>query len=227
MGSRLEFFEYSADWLVGTAITKLRRPEYARLMHACGNLAGSIQGPWMLMLYAQTLGLPVASVTRIQFINKLVDMVIDPLVAVVSDGLRTRLGRRHPFMLMAILPLVFSKFSIWHPPPKEAGEDVIWWHLFWFTLLRNIGSTFWGTRGLLTLELIPDYDERAQFSLRVRVAAMILGNGLKAFTTGVLLKPSSPDAKDGFFNIAGYNTFGTIGTRLLCICLTLSLDPYT
>ena len=163
MSSRFECFDYSLDWLVGTALTRLRRPEYARLMHGCGRLAGSIQGPWLLMLYAQTLGLSVASVTRVQFINKLIDIVVEPLVAVVSDGLRTRLGRRHPFMLLAILPLIYSKFNIWHPPPQEAGENEIWWHLFWFVLLGNIGSTFWGTRSLLTLELIPDYDERAQF----------------------------------------------------------------
>lgn len=214
----LEICDYSLDWMVGTAFTKLRRPEIAQLVHGIGATASSVShNQWILLLYSQALGLSAVRVTEVQFVSTLIDIGLDWFISVASDGTRSRLGRRHPFLLLAIVPLVWSKSGIYHPPDKAAGEDAIWWHLFWCTMMGNLGSNLWSAHSLLTLELIPDYDERAKYSLRTTVAKMIFANGLSAFATGVLLRPSAPGANDGFFNLAGYRTYGTLAATLLFI----------
>jgi GPH family glycoside/pentoside/hexuronide:cation symporter len=44
------------------------------------------------------------------------DAVSDPLVGVWSDNTHSRLGRRHPFMYGAALPLAVAYFFLWSPP---------------------------------------------------------------------------------------------------------------
>ena len=75
----MDVCDHSLDWLVGTAVTKLRRPELARLAHAIGSLSGGLLGnQWVLMLYSQALGVPTARVTEIQFFSTI--LLVTPRV---------------------------------------------------------------------------------------------------------------------------------------------------
>jgi len=60
--------------------------------------------------------LPIASVGAAMLVGRAVDAVSDPLVAAWSDGPRSRLGRRRPFMLLGALPLAITFVLLWWPP---------------------------------------------------------------------------------------------------------------
>ena len=69
-----------------------------------------------IVFYNQVMGLPLGLCGTAFLIASVVDAVSDPVVGALSDGLRTRWGRRHPFMLMSALPIgIFSICSTSHP----------------------------------------------------------------------------------------------------------------
>ncbi|MCB0116236.1 MAG: MFS transporter, partial [Caldilineaceae bacterium] len=50
-------------------------------------------------------------------IGRIWDGINDPLVGMLSDRMRTRWGRRRPFMLLGALPFGVGFFLMFNPPP--------------------------------------------------------------------------------------------------------------
>src|SRR6202011_1502380 len=90
------------------------------------------------------------------------DAFADPVVGQISDNLRTRLGRRHPFMYASALPVALCYFLLWNPPHWSAG------HLFYYLiamaiLVRTFITLYEIPSASLVAELTPDYDQRTSF----------------------------------------------------------------
>src|SRR5436190_18873436 len=62
----------------------------------------------LLIFYNQVIGLPATMVSIALLIALVFDACIDPMIGQVSDNLRSRWGRRHPFMYGAALPVALS-----------------------------------------------------------------------------------------------------------------------
>src|ERR1700743_2795580 len=62
-------------------------------------------GTLLLFYYNQVIGLPAGEVSFAIALVLVFDAFADPIVGQISDGLRTRWGRRHPLMY-ASAPLV-------------------------------------------------------------------------------------------------------------------------
>ena len=58
------------------------------------------------------------------------DAITDPMVGYYSDRLRSRWGRRHPFMYAAAIPVTLSYYYLWVPP-----DDLTQWQLFTYLLV--------------------------------------------------------------------------------------------
>ena len=68
----------------------------------------------------------------------------DPTVGALSDSVRTRWGRRHPFMFLSALPLGVSFYCLYQPPELSEFGLFLWFTAF-FVLLR-IAKTFYTVR---------------------------------------------------------------------------------
>src|SRR5215472_10422914 len=60
---------------------------------------------FLLIYYNQVLGVRASLVSLAAAIALVVDALADPLIGEISDNWRSRLGRRHPFMYAAALPI--------------------------------------------------------------------------------------------------------------------------
>src|ERR1019366_7671312 len=71
----------------------------------------------------QVIGVaPLLSSTLI-LVSLAVDSVLDPVIGQWSDNLRSRWGRRHPFIYVAAILLAVSFFLLWNAPKQlSAGE---------------------------------------------------------------------------------------------------------
>lgn len=71
-------------------------------LHSAGSgvvgIKNVIFGTWVLLYYNQVLGLQPYLASIAIGVSLLFDAVSDPLVGVWSDRIRSRLGRRHPFI---------------------------------------------------------------------------------------------------------------------------------
>ncbi len=112
--------------------------------------------------YNQVLGLSGTLTSAAVTIGIISDAVTDPVMGSVSDRWRSKLGRRHPFMYAAPLPLIVSIYFIFNPPESLAGFDLFLWFAF-FTVLMRICSTLFAVPHLaLGAELSEGYIERTR-----------------------------------------------------------------
>jgi GPH family glycoside/pentoside/hexuronide:cation symporter len=119
--------------------------------------------------YSDELGLPLASVGFAIAATRILDVLIDPVVGVLSDRLRTPFGRRKPFILLGAPLLLIAVWQLFVPGARGAVSVP---YLFGWTGALFLGFTLvdlpykaWGA------ELSEGYDERS------RVAAIREGFG--------------------------------------------------
>lgn len=108
--------------------------------------------------YADELGLPMASVGLAIAASRFLDILIDPIVGVMSDKMRTRWGRRKPWLAVGTPLLIVCAWMVFVP-----GKDVSITYLFVWSSLLYLAYTFvdlpykaWGA------ELSTDYAERSR-----------------------------------------------------------------
>jgi Na+/melibiose symporter-like transporter len=121
---------------------------------------------FLMFYYNQVLGLPGSLAGTAIFIAMMIDAACDPVIGFWSDNTRSRLGRRHPFMYAAALPVGIVYFFIWNPP--ELGEFWLFVYLtVAATLVRLFVSIYETPSTAIVAELTEDYDERTRLlSLR-------------------------------------------------------------
>lgn len=108
--------------------------------------------------WGETLGLGLTTVGLVLLATRLLDVVTDPLIGMLSDRSRGRLGRRRPWVAAA-LPIAAPAVWLLFVPPEGAGAG----HLFvtaslvylGWTML-NIAHTAWGA------ELSGEYHQRTR-----------------------------------------------------------------
>ncbi|MBW2386082.1 MAG: MFS transporter [Deltaproteobacteria bacterium] len=104
------------------------------------------------------------------------DAISDPIVGTLSDRTRTRLGRRRPWMLAGILPLMLSLLMIWSPPDLSAGMLYVWLTLALFTFYTAF-TMFSVPHSALGAELTTDHYDRNR----------IFGAQGASFTLGMMM----------------------------------------
>ncbi len=92
------------------------------------------------------------------------DAINDPIVGNMSDNVRTRWGRRRPFMLLFSIPFAFAFVMLWWAPPWET-QTMLVIHVTLAYMLSDTLQTLVTVPYLaLTPELAPKYDERTSLT---------------------------------------------------------------
>ncbi len=153
--------------------------------------------------YTQVLGL---SGTRVGFaflIALTLDAISDPIMGMISDGWRSRLGRRHPFMYAAALPLGVSWFLLFIPPAGLSQDGLFLWLLGFAVLVRQCMTVYQLPHLALGAELSNDYHERTSV-VAWRTASGVVGAvGVIAVAIAIFLR-KTPQFENGMMNAAGY-----------------------
>jgi len=120
--------------------------------------------------YATEIGLSLSAVGGAMLAARLLDVVTDPLIGLLSDGRPTRLGRRKPWIAAGALLGGYAMMQLFLPPPGASAVYLLVWasllYLGW--TLVAIPYAAWGA------ELSADYHERARIT-SVREAASLFG----------------------------------------------------
>lgn len=176
---------------------------------------------FLLFYYQQLVGLDPAWCGLALFISLCADAVLDPVIGAWSDGIRSKLGRRHPFMYASILPMALCYLAVFMPPAGLSSVGKFLWLLVFSVGTRVAMAFFVIPHQSLVPELSADSGERASLtSLRV-VFAWIFGlaNGLVAYTVFLKATPKQPM---GLLNAAGYVPFATFGAVVMLLAMAVS-----
>ena len=115
---------------------------------------------FILFVYSSVFGLPAWMAGMALNLILVADAITDPLVGYSSDRLRSKWGRRHPFMYAAAIPVAFTYYFLWTPP-----ADLTDWQLFSYLLICatiiRVFITFYEVPSVaLGPELTSNYVER-------------------------------------------------------------------
>ncbi len=142
----------------------IKLPLWTKAAYGVGQVAeGVMNGAIELVLffyYTQVLGLSGSLAGAAVFVALLVDAVTDPLAGTVSDNLKSKWGRRHPFMYASIIPLMLSFVLLFMPPAGLEQWGLFAW-LCGFAVLSRIAMTLYYVPHMAQgAELSSDYVER-------------------------------------------------------------------
>jgi len=198
-----------------------------KLAHGFGAVApGVIVGAFdffLLIFYSQVVGLDAWLVGLAIWIALAFDAISDPIVGYWTDNLRSRWGRRHPFMYASAIPIAGTFFLLW-APPEGASQTVLFWYVLILAILIRTAVTFYRTPSTALIpDMTRDYDERTSlYSLRFLFAWM--GGNAIAVVMFFILFPSfaTESIPDGRFNPDAYALYGIIGSIVVFVSIVVS-----
>jgi len=162
---------------------------------------------FVLFFYQQVIGVS-GTLTGIALgVALCFDAVFDPVIGAVSDKTRTRWGRRHPFMLAAVLPLGVSFYFLFNPPAGLADVGYFLWLAAFAILVRGSLAFYFIPHLALGAEMARDYNQRSTlFAFSTLFSA--LGGAFTGFFAYRHFFPTTAEFNPGLLNPAGYVGFG-------------------
>jgi len=112
--------------------------------------------------YTDEVGVTAGMLSWVFLIGRIWDAVTDPLMGHLSDGTRTRWGRRRPYFLVAALPLWWLFYLIWSPDLSLPASTSFLYLLVYYLVLYTFWTIFSVPYVSLGMELTPAYHERTR-----------------------------------------------------------------
>ncbi len=184
-----------------------------------GGLVSNGIAYFLLIYYSQVVGLDPGLAGFALLLALVFDAFSDPLVGRWSDRIRTRLGRRHPFLYVAVVPVAACYYCLWVPPELSDAGLFAW--LLTFTIGLRLSLTMHSVPfSALLPELAPDYDERTRLMNYSVSAAWFFGTliSVAMYAWWLADTPEYPDGT-GVLRRSGYVDAGAVAAVAVCICL--------
>lgn len=153
---------------------------------------------FITIFYNQAIGLSNYLIGIATMLAVITDAVTDPFIGMVSDEHRSRLGRRHPFLWAAPIPLAISIFAIFNPPDALVGNEVglFLWLAVWTILSRAFVTLFNVPHLALGAELSRQHHERSQLFSANAMFSYMAASGF-GFVAWTLFQGDRVRASDG------------------------------
>ena len=198
-----------------------------KFFYASGAIANGVKNDaftfFLLFFYSNIIGLTPGLASLAIFIALLVDAFTDPLMGVISDRTQHKLGRRHPYFLLGMIPMALSYFMLFS---IQTSWQLSQQHLFiWmlsFTLLTRLGMTIFEVpHRSLGSEMTRSYTERTSI-FAARELLGWFGGLFNAFLAYTIFFKDTPDYMPGTKNPDPWIYYGMTGASIMCISVLLT-----
>jgi GPH family glycoside/pentoside/hexuronide:cation symporter len=145
-----------------------RVPLLTKIIYGSGDWGmasfGTVRQIFYAIFLVDVVGLSPNLASLAALIGMIWDGINDPIIGAISDRVRTRWGRRRPFLLLFAIPYGLGFLLLWWAPPWESQLALAAYVTFAFI----ITDTLWTLLGVpflaLTPEITADYDERTSLT---------------------------------------------------------------
>ncbi|XOV85579.1 MAG: MFS transporter [bacterium] len=188
-------------------------PTRSRVFQGLGALPNTYKdfafNTFLLFFYNQVLGLSPALASLAIMFAIVADAISDPLVGSYSDRLTHKLGRRHPLMYAAALPLGVCITLLFTPPNGLTHNALFLWLLIFSIGTRTAMTFFLVPWSALYAELTDDYEERTAL-LSYRFLIGFAGGVTFSWCTWTFIFPSTETFNPGQLNPDAYLVFAVV-----------------
>jgi glycoside/pentoside/hexuronide:cation symporter, GPH family len=192
-------------------------PRRLRFVYGSGDWGRASFNTLRTIFYAifltDVVGLDPRLASIAAFIGILWDAINDPVVGNISDHVKTRWGRRRPFLLFFSIPFALAFVLLWWAPPWHS-QILLMVHVMLAYMISDTIQTLITVPYLsLTPELAPSYDSRTSLT-----TIRMFFNLVSSLVTAVAA-PSIVDAvvNAGFSQQQGYMLVGALFGSLAII----------
>jgi len=145
------------------------------------------------------------------------DAVSDPMVGYISDNFHSKLGRRHPFMYAAGLPVAVAYYFLWAPPAWD--ENALFLYFVCMAVMIRTLITFYEIPSTaLVAELTEDYDIRTEMMSYRYFFAWWGGLTMAVLNYLVFL----PEEKGGLEYVEGWTNYGLTASIIIFLSIYIS-----
>jgi GPH family glycoside/pentoside/hexuronide:cation symporter len=160
-------------------------PLRVRVAYGASDLGASLTfvavNTWLLYVLVNVAGVPPAWAGAVFVVGRLVDAVTDPIMGVLADRWKARVGRL-PFLRWGALPLAATFAAVWWSPALGPGAAAAY-AVAAFVAFGLAYTVVQVPTMALTPELAPDYDARTSLT------AWRVGFGVVASMLAVAVPP--------------------------------------
>jgi len=203
----------------------VRLPVGTKLLYGFGSVAYGVKDgafkSFLLIYYNQVIGLPAGLVASAILLALVADSLLDPLIGQLSDGLRSRWGRRHPFMYASALPTAGSFLLLFMPPADWSQGALFGYIVATSILVRTFIALYEIPSSALGPELSADYDERTAIMAYRYMFAIVGGALLYIVTLRVFLKPDAAHPV-GLLNPDGWWRYAVTAAIIMALSVLVS-----
>jgi GPH family glycoside/pentoside/hexuronide:cation symporter len=166
-----------------------RLPRITKFLYGISDFGFACTDTIMQVLFAifmtDVVGVKPAYAALAIFIGRTWDYINDPLIGFLSDRVRTRWGRRRPFLLIGFIPFGLMFTMMWYRPPTDSQLLLCAYYAVAYFLFDTSYTFVTMPYASLTPELTQDYDERTSLT-SYRMAFSIIGS-LVAFIVPLVI----------------------------------------
>ncbi|HIE85598.1 MAG TPA: MFS transporter [Gammaproteobacteria bacterium] len=171
----------------------------------------------LLFYYSQVIGLRADLVSLGILIALVFDAISDPLVGYISDNTHSKLGRRHPYMYAAGVPVALAYYFLWSPPAwDETG--LFLYFVCMAVLIRTLITFYEIPATALVAELTDDYDQRTEMMSFRYFFGWWGGLTMAVMNYLVFL----PEEKGGLEYVQGWSNYGLTASIVIFISIYVS-----
>ncbi|MEH6604699.1 MAG: MFS transporter [Pseudomonadales bacterium] len=175
---------------------------------------------FLFFYYTQMLGLSASLAGLAALLALIADGISDPIVGQVSDNFRSgKWGRRHPFMIIAVLPFCLSLIAIFNPPADLSQGELFAWYLVLAIIVRTSLTLFTVPHMALGAELSDDYSERTSIVVFRNFLGYSGGLSIQVVAWFLLI----PIATAAGSMVDGYRNVGYIGAALAFVGMLVAI----
>ena len=177
-------------------------------------------GTFLMFYYNQVLGLAPGWVSLAIGTAVIIDALTDPLAGSLSDYWRGRLGRRHPFMYAAAVPLAVCFFLLFFPLVSGDVALTIWLAVF-ANLTRTAMTLYHVPHIALGAEMSDDFNERSAL-VAFRMFFTTAGAMVTSFVGFSVFFVATAEFPKGQLNPAAYPPFAALFAMIMFVTIIWS-----